>query len=255
VRVGEAMSTDVLVLPPDEVLERAAHVMAERGVQGATVETGQAPPGIITSRDLLVHVAGGGDVRTARVGDHGTKRARAADPGWSLEDAARTMVEGGFRHLVVTEGERTVGMLAVRDVLEAMLARHAPRERPIAIREAMTRDVLMVPRGETIRQTARAMVDRGLGAAIVEPPGRRSPPGMITDRDVMGLGGAGDPASERVAEHLAPSMTFSAPDWSLKQAAEAMLAGDFQHIVVVEPRRIDGTIAMRDLLERWLEEE
>ncbi|MGH2948027.1 MAG: hypothetical protein ACRDPC_17540 [Solirubrobacteraceae bacterium] len=39
-------------------------------------------------------------------------------------------------------------------------------------------------------------------------------------------------------------MTFAAPDWSLKQAAEGMPTGDFQHVVVVEPAGIVGIIAM-----------
>ncbi len=43
-------------------------------------------------------------------------------------------------------------------------------------------------------------------------------------------------------------MTFSAPSWSLSQAAEAMTKGGFQHILVVDAGGIRGTISMRDLV-------
>lgn len=68
---------------------------------------------------------------------------------------------------------------------------------------------------------------------------------MITDGDLLALVAAGgDPALEWVADHVSPTMTFAAPDWSLKQAAEGMPTGDFQHVVVVEPAGIVGIIAM-----------
>jgi hypothetical protein len=46
---------------------------------------------------------------------------------------------------------------------------------------------------------------------------------MLSAREVLHSIAAGqDPDTERVAGHLAPRRTFSAPDWSLSQAAEAM---------------------------------
>jgi CBS domain-containing protein len=56
-----------------------------------------------------------------------------------------------------------------------------------------------------------------------------------------------------VADHLAPRRTFSAPDWSLSQAAEAMTKGGFQHIVVVDGSGIAGILSMRDLMRSLIQ--
>jgi CBS domain-containing protein len=72
---------------------------------------------------------------------------------------------------------------------------------------------------------------------------------MISAREVLHSIAAGqNPDTERVADHLAPRRTFSAPDWSLSQAAEAMTKGGFQHIVVVDMGGVAGIISMRDLI-------
>ena len=63
-----------------------------------------------------------------------------------------------------------------------------------------------------------------------------------------------DPDNEPVSDHLSPRMTFSAPDWSLTQAAQAMIKGGFLHIIVVDGRGTAGVISMRDILRRWCEE-
>jgi CBS domain-containing protein len=104
----------------------------------------------------------------------------------------------------------------------------------IRIREAMNPDLATVDRDETLRQVARRMVQHGMSGALVEPSRQKSPPGIITDRDLLEMvANAQEPGEERVANHPSRKMTFSAPDWSLKQAAEA-ITGGFQHVVVVE---------------------
>ena len=114
----------------------------------------------------------------------------------------------------------------------------------------MSTDLLTVEREDTLREATRQMSEQGVGAAVVEPAKTGRPPGIITMREVLHSVGAGhDLDVERVTDHLAPAMTFSAPGWSLSQAAEAMTKGGFQHIVVVdEGGRTVGIISMRDLV-------
>jgi CBS domain-containing protein len=77
--------------------------------------------GILTERDLLRAVAGRVHSSEARVREWMT-----ADPVTAREDtthgeALETMMEHGFRHLPVVDGERTLGIVSIRDVTRAEL--------------------------------------------------------------------------------------------------------------------------------------
>jgi CBS domain-containing protein len=116
--VSEGMSDVVLTVGPDHTLREAASAMQGRRVGAAVVVDPELPgPGVITERDILHSVAEGQDPDDERVSDHLTAKLTFAEPGWSLEHAASTMVRGGFRHLVVVEGGDMVGILSMRDIV------------------------------------------------------------------------------------------------------------------------------------------
>jgi CBS domain-containing protein len=118
-QVRDAMSGLVVTVGPTHTLRAAAKAMSARNVGAAIVlDDDGAGPGILTERDILDALAEGADPDIEIVGRHVTTDA-VADPGWSLADAATTMVRGNFRHLVVTEGGQVIGVLSVRDVLRS----------------------------------------------------------------------------------------------------------------------------------------
>lgn len=121
--VREAMTDVVLRVGPTHTLREAARRMVERGVGAAVVDDPDAPgPGILTERDIVRALAAGTDPDRTAVGDFLTPTAVTADPSWSLEEAASTMLRGNFRHLVVVEDGRTVGVISVRDLMRVRLA-------------------------------------------------------------------------------------------------------------------------------------
>ncbi len=248
-RVAEVMTRDFLTARAEEELGEVARRMVERWVGSAIVEPDSpgSAAGILTERDVVYVVGAGADPRRTRAADHFTPEATSAGPDWSLERAAEEMNRGGFRHLVVADGD-PVGVISVLDIMRTWTGERW-RHRAVQIREAMRRDFLEVEGTETVGEAARQMVERGLGAAVVTPAKPKSPPGLVTDRDVLSVAAAGrDPGTERVADHLSERMTFSAPDWSLRQAAEAMAKGGFQHIVVVDQGGTAGVISISDVV-------
>jgi CBS domain-containing protein len=122
------------------------------------------------------------------------------------------------------------------------------------VRDGMSRVVLTVGPGHTLRQTARAMGQRRVGAAVVvdpEAPGL----GIITERDVLfSIGEGQDPDQERVAEHLTADLVFAAPDWSLEQAAVAMVRGGFRHLIVIQDGEAAGVLSVRDVVRCWTDD-
>jgi CBS domain-containing protein len=119
------------------------------------------------------------------------------------------------------------------------------------VRDGMSDVVLTVGPGHSLREAAALMSDRRVGAAVVIDPDAPGP-GVITERDILRSVGAGeDPEQQRVAEHLTSQLTFAAPDWSLEQAAVAMIHGGFRHLVVVDGAVIVGMLSMRDIVRCW----
>jgi CBS domain-containing protein len=116
--VSEGMSDVVLTIGPGHSLRDAAAAMWGRRVGAAVVHDPEAPgPGVITERDILEAVAKGNDPDAERVSDHLTANLTFARRDWSLEHAAATMIDGGFRHLVVVEGSDVIGILSMRDIV------------------------------------------------------------------------------------------------------------------------------------------
>jgi CBS domain-containing protein len=118
VLVRDVMTSAVLTVGPAHTLRQVAVQMAKRKVGAAVVlDPDSEGPGILTERDLLEAVAAGQDLDREVATDHLTPDAVAGEPDWDLDQAARAMVAGGFRHLVICEGPSVVGVLSVRDIV------------------------------------------------------------------------------------------------------------------------------------------
>jgi CBS domain-containing protein len=119
------------------------------------------------------------------------------------------------------------------------------------VSEGMSTVVLTIGPDHTIRDAARAMAERKVGAAVVLDP-EQPGPGILTERDVLDVIGQGQsPDTERVADHLSQNLTFAEPSWSLERAAEAMVRGGFRHLVVVDGGETIGVLSMRDIVRCW----
>jgi signal-transduction protein with cAMP-binding, CBS, and nucleotidyltransferase domain len=119
------------------------------------------------------------------------------------------------------------------------------------VREGMSSVVLTVGPSHTLREAARLMAQRRVGAAVVMDPDSPGP-GIITERDLLESVGRGeDPDEERVCDHLTSGIVFASPDWSLEEAAVAMVKGGFRHLVVCEGADMVGVLSVRDIVRVW----
>lgn len=122
------------------------------------------------------------------------------------------------------------------------------------VRDGMSSMVLTVGPGHTLREAARLMAERRVGAAVVLDPDAAGP-GILTERDVLDAIGRGqDVDVERVGEHLTSDVVFASPDWSLEEAAVAMVRGSFRHLVVCEGQEIIGILSVRDVVRCWTDD-
>lgn len=122
------------------------------------------------------------------------------------------------------------------------------------VREGMSQVVLTLGPGHTLREAARQMAQRGVGAAVVlddDAPG----PGIISERDILlSVGNGEDPDQECVSDHMSGSVITAAPDWSLERAASEMASRKIRHLVIVERGELIGVLSMRDIMRVWVSE-
>jgi CBS domain-containing protein len=121
------------------------------------------------------------------------------------------------------------------------------------VRDGMTTLVLTIGPAHTLREAARLMSSRRVGAAVVIDP-EHSGVGILTERDILDSLGAGeDPNTELAAAHRTVDVVYASPEWTLQQAAATMVRAGFRHLVVVEGNEVIGLLSMRDIVRCWAE--
>ena len=123
VSLAEVMTPDVVTLSSEASVADAAQVMVRGGFGSVVVVQGRMLLGILTERDVLRAAAEEIDLREAPVDRWMTPEPETASPDLDTEDAAALMLSRGFRHLPVVADGELLGMVSLRDVLSARIAR------------------------------------------------------------------------------------------------------------------------------------
>ncbi len=113
--------------------------------------------------------------------------------------------------------------------------------------------VVTIGPDHTLREAARHMTSRGVGAAVVIDP-EQPGPGIVTERDLLRANGRDqDIDAELVRDHLTTNLVYAEVEWPLETAAEAMVAGAFRHVIVLDGAEVVGILSMRDIVRCWTE--
>lgn len=118
----------------------------------------------------------------------------------------------------------------------------------------VTRAVLTVKPGDSLKKAAVAMMERGVGSAVVLTAGK--PTGIITDRDALRVIAQGKTGADmKVAELVSGRMTPVPPSMEVLDAARVMRERGYRHLVVVDDAgQLVGVFSMRDLVVGLLAE-
>jgi CBS domain-containing protein len=122
--VEQVMRPALTTVEPQAHVAAAAYLMKRAGATALVIVDGEEtkrPLGIITEADIVRVVADGKDVNDVRIRDLMTKGLTVCQETTSIRDAARSMIDGRFRHLPVVEDAGVVGMVEIGDVSRALL--------------------------------------------------------------------------------------------------------------------------------------
>lgn len=110
-----------------------------------------------------------------------------------------------------------------------------------------SRDIVSVGPTDTVRWSAQAMTDAGVGSALVLAGTRLA--GIITERDVLGaVARRTDLDATDVTKLMTRDVVIIDPNWEIYEAAAEMAARQIRHLVVSEHGEVWGVLSVRDVL-------
>lgn len=163
-RVGELVRAPALVCRPDATVQEAATRMVESGATCAVIELGDRL-GIVTDRDIRVHVVAAGASPETPVSEVMTAPARTVSADRSATEALMEMLDHGVRHLPVLEaGGRLAGVIDDVDLMAS--ERRAPfRLRTLVARSADVEELTGV--AAELPAATCSLHDAGVPAAAI----------------------------------------------------------------------------------------
>jgi CBS domain-containing protein len=117
-----------------------------------------------------------------KISDVMTKAAVTDRPGDSLSAAARKMWDQQTGSLLVLERDELLGIITERDMLRAV-AMGTPLDTPVS--EVMTKDLITVEPGTSLREAAAIMTDKWIRHLPVLEGGKLV--GIVSQRDLSGV--------------------------------------------------------------------
>jgi CBS domain-containing protein len=117
------------------------------------------------------------------------------------------------------------------------------------------RDVLTTAPHHLLRDAAKALGERRVGAVVVaDATGRVL--GILSERDIVRAVGAGgsDALSEAVSQHMTANPTTVREDTEIDELMQTMTTGRFRHLPVVEGERLVGIVSIGDIVKHRVEQ-
>lgn len=120
--IGRLASKSLVTVGPRHSVAEAARRMTAQKVGAAIVWMEDGRPGIITERDVMRALTDDTDLEGTPVSKYMTPDAVTGTPSEDALDAAKQMLEGGFRHLVVLDAAGgPTGILSIRDLVTLLV--------------------------------------------------------------------------------------------------------------------------------------
>ncbi|MDB4995310.1 MAG: Inosine-5-monophosphate dehydrogenase [Myxococcaceae bacterium] len=160
-RVKRAESGMVLApvtVRPNQSLREALGIMRLHDISGVPVTEGDAPVGILTARDIRFEQNLDQPVSVLM-----TKKLVTVSPGVSNDDAKQLLHQHRIEKLLVVEGGRLVGLITIKDILQA-------DKNPLAVKDKKGRLLVgaAIGPGTDRQERAAALVAAGVDVIVID---------------------------------------------------------------------------------------
>ena len=114
------MKPSLAVLDVSDTLQEAVDELACNEIGVALVGDDEVV-GLISERDIISLLSMRTDLAATQVGEVLTCDVVWAAPNTSISDVGALMLEAGVRHIPVGDGNKSVGIVSIRDILAVLL--------------------------------------------------------------------------------------------------------------------------------------
>lgn len=108
---------EVVTVTPQATLAEVAQVMADRDVGAVAVGAAGQVSGIVSERDLVRVIAGGGDPAEIEARTVATDELVWCQTTSTVAEVANEMLDHYVRHVLVADGSQLAGIVSARDLL------------------------------------------------------------------------------------------------------------------------------------------
>ena len=115
--LGEIVKPTFITVAPEDTLGEVAERMSAQNVGAVVVKDFGRLIGVLTERDMLRAMAARVHTSDARVRQWMTENPITAGPETTFDEAQAIMLEKGFRHLPVVDGETILGIVSLRRIM------------------------------------------------------------------------------------------------------------------------------------------
>ena len=110
------MKTTLYSVDPSTTVGEAISLMARNKIGSALIMEGGMLIGIFTERDTVRAISQSHDAPDHEISSWMTREPKTISPEIDVDDAMKTMLDHGFRHLPVVEAGEVIGMVSMRDL-------------------------------------------------------------------------------------------------------------------------------------------
>ena len=258
------MHRDLEVVPPETTIVEAAAHMRKKSLGSLLVVPADAEgrvsnrSGIVTETDLIRRVlAKGIDTSHIRVDQIMTSPLLTITTDRPMLDASHLMETNHVRHLCVSDKEKIIGMISIRDLVRYFIdseggpVRNLDKVfRPLSVLRVLmqtTMETIAIER--TVLEAAQIMAEKRIGSLLVLEAGDMV--GIVTETSVVRKVIANSlPAGTTSVGAVmnAPLIQIDIND-TASDASRLMAEKQTRHLAVMEGKKVVGLLSVRDLVK------
>ncbi|MBT3923731.1 MAG: CBS domain-containing protein [Nitrospina sp.] len=242
------MEESLVTVEPGTSLREAAQKMRHHSISSVFIAKKENYLGLLTDTDLTRKLAAKNlDPDTTSASTISNNPIITLDASYSMEDAYECMRKNNIRHLGVTEKDKVIGILSVKDFANYFHNKYNQEtDEKGEIQYFMNDSVLSIESGKTVLEAAQKMAKHKVGALIISEAGKVK--GLFSESVLtMNVIAAGRPLDTTLlSEVVVLKLNTMDLNETMSNAYQKMRENNIRHLSISNGKKIIGILSIKD---------